>query len=82
MESTIISSESTTYILKESLSPPHLCVNFSVPELVKTGGQIVVLSSLCAQFRLAFVSEYSVSKHALHRLAEFVVVGAFLSPSE
>lgn len=51
--------------------------SFSVPELVKTGGQIIILSSDAAQYRAALYSEYCLSKHTLHRLAEFVVVGAF-----
>jgi len=61
-------------VLEVNIRGVYNYIHFSVPELVKTGGQIVVLSSLCAQFRLAFISEYCVSKHALHRLAEFVVV--------
>ena len=51
--------------------------SFSVPELVKTGGQIIIASSGAAQFRAALYSEYCLSKHTLHRLAELVVVGAF-----
>lgn len=51
--------------------------SFSVPELVKTDGQIVVLTSIAAQYRAPFATEYFLSKHALNRLAELVVVGMF-----
>ena len=51
--------------------------SFSIPELVKTNGHIVVLSSNAAQLRVPFASEYCISKHALHRLAEFVAMGKF-----
>jgi NAD(P)-dependent dehydrogenase (short-subunit alcohol dehydrogenase family) len=51
--------------------------SFAVRELVKTSGQIVVVSSIMAQIRIPFASEYCVSKHALHRLAEFVAIGRF-----
>jgi NAD(P)-dependent dehydrogenase (short-subunit alcohol dehydrogenase family) len=46
---------------------------------VKTKGQIVVLSSGAAQYRTALYSEYCLSKHALNRLAELVVVGTYPS---
>jgi NAD(P)-dependent dehydrogenase (short-subunit alcohol dehydrogenase family) len=51
--------------------------SFAVPELVKTKGQIIVLSSAAAQNRVPFASDYCISKHALHRLAEFVVIGKY-----
>ena len=55
---------------------PIMCTgSFSVPELVKTDGQIVVLSSAAAQYRATPYSDYCLSKHVLHRLAELVVVG-------
>jgi NAD(P)-dependent dehydrogenase (short-subunit alcohol dehydrogenase family) len=52
--------------------------SFAVPELVKTKGQIVVVSSAAAQIRIPCASDYCVSKHAIHRLAEFVAVGKYL----
>lgn len=59
---------------------PVLCTgSFSVPELVKADGRIVVLSSGAAQYRTALYSEYCLSKHALNRLAELVVVGTYPS---
>ena len=35
------------------------------------------MSSIGAQYRVPFGSEYCLSKHALHRLAELVLVGMF-----
>ncbi|KAH9963680.1 NAD-P-binding protein [Russula compacta] len=61
-------------VLEVNIRGIYNFVHFSVPELVKTGGQIVVLSSIAAQYRAAFCSEYALSKHALHRLAELIVV--------
>jgi hypothetical protein len=54
-----------------------MLTSFSVPELVKTNGQIVILSSMSAQLRVPCFSDYCVSKHALHCLAECVVTGKF-----
>jgi len=61
-------------VLEVNVRGVYNFVHFSVPELVKTGGQIIFLSSDAAQYRAAFNSEYCLSKHTLHRLAEFVVV--------
>jgi len=47
-------------------------IHFAVPELNKTKGCIVILTSLAAQVRLPNASEYSTSKHAIGRFAEFV----------
>jgi len=49
-------------------------VHFTVPYLVKSQGYIVILSSMVAQHRFLGASAYSISKHALNRLAEFVIL--------
>lgn len=48
--------------------------SYTLPELRKTGGHIVYLSSSLAQFRFPGGSSYNISKHALNRLAEFVAL--------
>jgi len=54
-----------------------LFTSFSVPELLKSKGQVVVLTSAAAQYRLPAASEYCISKLAINRLAEFVTVGEY-----
>ncbi|KAI9451094.1 NAD-P-binding protein [Russula earlei] len=49
-------------------------IHFAVPELLKTKGQLVILTSAAAQIRIPTASEYCVSKFALNRLAEFVTI--------
>ncbi|KAI0060499.1 NAD-P-binding protein [Artomyces pyxidatus] len=49
-------------------------VHFAIPELSKTSGQIVIVTSSLAQVRAPTTSEYGISKHALLRFAEFIVV--------
>ncbi|KAH9963679.1 NAD-P-binding protein [Russula compacta] len=61
-------------VLEVNLRGVYNFIHFSVPELVNTGGQIVVLTSVAAQYRAPFATEYFLSKHALNRLAELVVV--------
>ncbi|KAI0256421.1 hypothetical protein BJV78DRAFT_1172120 [Lactifluus subvellereus] len=64
-------------VLEVNIRGTYNFIHFAVPELVKTSGQIVVVSSGAAQIRIPFCSEYCISKHTLHRLAEFVVIGKF-----
>ena len=57
---------------------PHAYIvlrSFSVPELMKTKGQIVMLTSAAAQLRVPNVSDYCLSKHAINRFAEFITIG-------
>ncbi|VDB92213.1 unnamed protein product [Peniophora sp. CBMAI 1063] len=49
-------------------------VNAALPELVKTGGQIIVTSSSASHLRFPFGSDYIISKHALNRLVELLAV--------
>ncbi|KAH9963678.1 NAD-P-binding protein [Russula compacta] len=49
-------------------------VHFAVPELQKTKGRIVIVSSAAAQLRIPFTSDYCTSKHALLRFAEFISI--------
>ena len=52
-----------------------LSYSFSVPELLKTKGQIVILTSRAGQLRIPNASEYCLSKHAINRFAEFITIG-------
>ncbi|KAI0051520.1 NAD-P-binding protein [Auriscalpium vulgare] len=49
-------------------------VHFAIPELLKTNGQIVIVSSGVAQLRIPTASEYCTSKFALNRFAEFIAL--------
>ncbi|KAH9004928.1 NAD-P-binding protein, partial [Lactarius hatsudake] len=40
----------------------------------KTGGRIMVISSVSAQLRVSHGSDYSISKHAINRLVEFIAL--------
>jgi len=55
----------------------HLLPSFSVPELLKTKGQVVILGSRTCQVRIPNASEYCISKYAMLRLAEFVTIGEY-----
>ena len=54
-----------------------LSLSFSVPELLKTKGQVVVIASEAAQLRFPNASEYCMSKHAIIRFAEFIKIGKY-----
>jgi NAD(P)-dependent dehydrogenase (short-subunit alcohol dehydrogenase family) len=57
---------------------PHahpLSRSFSIPELLKTKGQVVILSGKAAQVRGPNASDYCLSKHAINRFAEFITIG-------
>lgn len=49
--------------------------SYAIPELVKSKGRVIIVTSLAAQLRLPTASDYVVSKFALGRLAEFIAVG-------
>jgi len=49
-------------------------VHFAVPQLQKTKGRIVIMSSQASQLRMPYSSEYCTSKHALLRFAEFITI--------
>ncbi|KAI0265621.1 NAD-P-binding protein [Gloeopeniophorella convolvens] len=49
-------------------------IPFAIPELLKTKGRIVIVSSGAAQLRIALLSEYCMSKFAVNRFAEFVAL--------
>ncbi|KAI0061663.1 NAD-P-binding protein [Artomyces pyxidatus] len=49
-------------------------VHYAIPELLKTKGSIVVVTSSGAQVRLPTVSDYCISKHTLGRFVEFVAL--------
>ncbi|THH21081.1 hypothetical protein EW146_g417 [Bondarzewia mesenterica] len=49
-------------------------VHFAIPYLQKTKGYVIAMSSSVAQLRFAHASDYAISKHALGRLVEFIVL--------
>ena len=46
--------------------------SYALPELSKTRGYLIIVSSVAAQLRFPNSSDYGLSKHALNRLGEFV----------
>ncbi|KAI0066524.1 NAD-P-binding protein [Artomyces pyxidatus] len=48
--------------------------HFALPHLMKTKGNIIVISSMAAQMRGIGGTDYCISKHALGRFTEFVVL--------
>jgi hypothetical protein len=46
--------------------------------LEQSRGYYVALSSIGAQIRIPGISDMNISKHALNRLIEFIVLGSFL----
>ncbi|KAI0065036.1 NAD(P)-binding protein [Artomyces pyxidatus] len=61
-------------ILEVNIRGVYNFVHFAIPELQKTKGQVAIISSAAAQWRLPTASEYCVSKFALGRFAEFVTL--------
>jgi len=61
-------------VLEVNIRGTYNFIHFAIPELQKTKGRIVVMSSNAAQLRIPFNSEYSTSKHALNRFVEFVSI--------
>jgi short-subunit dehydrogenase len=54
----------------------HLIIpSSSIPELQKTKGHVVIISSGAAQVRIPNMSEYCISKHAINRFVEFIAIG-------
>ena len=47
----------------------------ALPELQKTRGQIVAISSGAAHLRLPSMADYHISKHTVNRLIELVSLG-------
>jgi NAD(P)-dependent dehydrogenase (short-subunit alcohol dehydrogenase family) len=73
---TTISSADVPHAHHDTVHHAHFpLISFSVPELLKTKGQVVVLTSVGAQTRFPTASEYCTSKFAINRLTEFVAVG-------
>jgi len=61
-------------VLEVNIRGTYNFIHFSVPELQKSKGQVVILTSGAALYRLPAASEYCISKHAINRLAEFVTL--------
>ncbi|KAI0065033.1 NAD-P-binding protein [Artomyces pyxidatus] len=49
-------------------------VHFAIPELQKTKGQIAITTSIAAHWRVPTASDYCISKFALDRFSEFIVL--------
>ncbi|TFY72254.1 hypothetical protein EVG20_g766 [Dentipellis fragilis] len=61
-------------ILESNLRGVLNVAHFAVPQLSKTKGYLIVISSEGAQLRLPTGSSYTVAKHAVGRLVEYVVL--------
>ncbi|KAH9963677.1 NAD-P-binding protein [Russula compacta] len=61
-------------VLEVNVRGPYNYIHFSIPELLKTKGQIAIVTSLAAQVRVPNSSEYCTSKHTINRFAEFVTI--------
>jgi NAD(P)-dependent dehydrogenase (short-subunit alcohol dehydrogenase family) len=70
--SELVSSSHVPAVLFDAHLLSH---SFSVPELLKTKGQIVILTSTAAQLRAPNSSEYCLSKHVINRFAELITIG-------
>lgn len=58
------------------LTSPHLTPHSAaLPALESTQGYIVAISSLGGQLRFPGASDACISKHAINRLVEFIVLG-------
>ena len=60
---------------RDHLKPSDVPASFAIPHLQKTNGYSVIVTSLGANLRIPFASDYCVSKHALIRFVEFIVLG-------
>ncbi|KAI0064174.1 NAD-P-binding protein [Artomyces pyxidatus] len=60
--------------IEVNLRGPFNFIHSSISYLQKSNGYVVVISSAAAQIRLPTASDYSVSKHAVDRLVEFVPI--------
>ena len=54
-------------------------VSAAATALEQSRGYCVAISSVGAQVRIPGISDMNISKHALNRLVEFIVLGSFLS---
>jgi len=61
-------------VFEVNVRGPYNFIHFSVPELLKTKGQVVIISSAAAQCRVPNASEYCTSKHAINRFSEFITI--------
>jgi len=61
-------------VLEVNIRGPYNFTHFSIPELLKTKGQVVILSGKAAQVRGPNASDYCISKHAINRFAEFITL--------
>ncbi|KAJ3995569.1 NAD-P-binding protein [Lentinula boryana] len=61
-------------VMEVNLRGPYNVAHYALPQLEKTGGSFVAVSSLACQASLPFASAYSVSKSALNRLIEYTAL--------
>lgn len=62
------------HVMEVNIRGVYNAVHFAIPHLQRSKGYIVIVTSLAANIRMAFASDYATSKHALIRLAEFIVL--------
>ncbi|TFK67274.1 NAD-P-binding protein [Pluteus cervinus] len=48
--------------------------HFTIPELAKTKGYHIIIGSIGGQLRTPFASSYGISKHAVNRLNEYILI--------
>ncbi|KAI0056299.1 NAD-P-binding protein [Artomyces pyxidatus] len=61
-------------VLEVNVRGVYNYVHFAIPELLKTKGKIIIISSGIAQRRVPMASDYATSKFALNRFTEFVAL--------
>ncbi|KAJ3885240.1 NAD-P-binding protein [Lentinula edodes] len=61
-------------IMEINVRGPYNVAHYALPQLEKTRGSFVAVSSLACQASLPFASAYSVSKSALNRLVEYTAM--------
>ncbi|KAI0061406.1 NAD-P-binding protein [Artomyces pyxidatus] len=61
-------------VLEVNVRGVYNFVHFAIPELSKTKGQIIIVTSVMAHLRRSMTSDYALSKHALGRFAELVAL--------
>ncbi|KAI0263482.1 NAD-P-binding protein [Gloeopeniophorella convolvens] len=76
MDAPFASMDPTSWwnVLEVNIRGTYNFIHFAVPELVKTKGRIVIVTSAAAQYRVPLASAYCTSKHAVDRFAEFVAI--------
>lgn len=61
-------------VIEVNLRGVYNAVHFAIPHLQKINGHSVIVTSCAANVRIPFASDYCISKHALVRLVEYIVL--------